>query len=132
MYRAGFTAPVIRHFLLTQLLLSAAGILVGLVLLWLSFWPLSFGVGIAISTYSLWHITRFVQTSIQQNFSAALGIRLFLSFTGRLIFISIVLFVFVVLLKAPVAPLLVGLASTVAHIAIWGILRFSQKTVKEA
>ena len=61
-----------------------------------------------------------------------MAIRLFLGFTARLVLIGIVLCGLMVWLRAPVAPLLAGLTSTVASIALWGLSRFSRKTVKEA
>lgn len=132
LYKMGFAVPTVRRFLGTQLLITAAGLLAGVLIFWLTLWPLLFGIGAAITTYSLWHISRFAQVAIQLQFSAALAVRLFLGFTLRLALISIVLFVLVVLLRAPVVPLLLGLTSTVISISLWGISRFSRKTVKEA
>lgn len=132
LYAMGFSAPLVRHLLGTQILLSVAGLALGALVFWLTLWPLLFGVGALVTTYSLWNIARFAQANIQQQFSPALAVRLFLGFTARLALISIVLFVLVVLLRAPVAPLLIGLTSTVASISLWGISRFSRKPVKEA
>ena len=132
LYRQGFASPVVRQFLGIQILITAAGLFPGIILAWFTLWPLVFGAGAAITTYSLWHIARFAQAHIQQEFSRALAIRLFFGFTCRLVLISIVLFVLVVLLRAPVVPLLAGLTSTVASISLWGLSRFSRKPVKEA
>lgn len=132
LYRKGFASSEVRQFLGMQILLTATGLLLGIVLAWFTLWPLVFGAGAAITTYSLWHIARFAQAHIQQEFSRALAIRLFFGFICRLVVISIVLFVLVVLLKVPVAPLLAGLTSTVVSISLWGLSRFSRKPVKEA
>ena len=132
LYRLGFAAPAVRHLLGTQIVISAAGLVIGLFCIWFSAWPLVFGVGAAVTTYSLWQISRFAQGAILQQFSAALAIRLAMGFMFRLALISIVLFVLVVQLRAPVAPLVLGLTSTVASMSLWGLTRFSRKTVKEA
>jgi hypothetical protein len=132
LHAAGFTAPLVRRLLGTQVLLSAAGLGSGAALAWYSLWPLAFGIGAGIATYSLWQIARFSQGCISRNFSAALGVRLFMGFTFRLVLIGVVLFGLIVLLRAPVVPLLLGLGSTVASIALWGLARFPRKTVKEA
>jgi hypothetical protein len=46
--------------------------------------------------------------------------------------IALVLYPSIVIFKAPLAPLLLGLASTSAAIALWGIARAVRKTAKEA
>lgn len=132
LYGLGFTMPVARHLLCTQVLVAAFGLLAGLLLLWLTLWPLAFGLGALIMTYSLWHIIRFAQVAVQQRFSAALGIRLGLGFSARLLLIGVALFALIALLKVPVVPLLLGLTSAVAGIVLWGIAKSSRKPVKEA
>lgn len=132
LYRLGFAAPAVRHLLGTQIVISAVGLISGILCVWFSTWPLAFGLGAVITTYSFWQISRFAQGAILQQFSAALAVRLVMGFMFRLVLISIVLFVLVVRLKAPVAPLVLGLTSTVASMSLWGLARFSRKTVKEA
>ncbi len=132
LYSRGFTSPVVRHLLGTQIMLAGTALVFGCIFVWLTLWPLAFGVGAAIAAFSLWHIARFAQANIQQRYSAALTIRLLAGFSARLVLISLILFVLIVWLKAPLAPLLIGLGSTVAGIVVWGISRLSGNTVKEA
>ena len=132
LYHLGFSSDVVRHLLCTQLLICGAGIGVGLALFWLTLWPLSFAAGAAIATFSLWHISRFAQTNIHYQYSPALGLKLFFGFTWRFLLIGVVLSLLIVWLRAPIIPLLIGLTSTVAGIAAWGISRYSRKTAKEA
>lgn len=132
LYSVGFTLPVVRRMVSTQLLVTAAGLAIGLLFLWLTAWPLTFGAGAAIATYSLWHVAKVAQGMVHLEFSIALAMRLFLGFSLRMLLIGLVLFALIVWLGAPVAPLLVGLTSAVISIALWGISRFSRKTVKEA
>lgn len=132
LYRLGFVSPIVRHLLATQVIITTAGFACGLLCLWFTLWPLMFAVGAAIATFSLWQISRFAQGAILQRFSAALAIQFGLSFTLRLVIVAIVLFVLVIRLSAPVAPLVLGLTSTVVGMSLWGLSRLSRKTVKEA
>jgi len=132
LYGMGFALPFVRYLLSIQIIVSGFALAAGIVLLWYSHWPLAFGAGAAIMTYSLWQISRTAQAFVQLQYSAALALRLFFGFSLRLLLIGIVFFVLIVQLKAPLAPLLLGLTSTVASILLWGISRLSRKTVKEA
>lgn len=132
LYKTGITLPTVRRLLSIQILVAGTALLVGAPLAGITLWPLLFGTGAAIAAFSLWQITRFAQAHLQQQFSLALGVRLLLGFTIKLAVLSIVLFVLIVQLGAPVVPLLLGLTTTVAGIAIWGIAGLSRKNVKEA
>ena len=132
LYGMGFVLPFVRYLLSIQIIISGFALATGILLLWYSSWPLAFGAGAAIMTCSLWHISRLAQAFVPLRFSASLGLRLFLGFNVRLFLIGIALFVLIVWLKAPLAPLLFGLTSTVVIILLWGISRLSRKTVKEA
>ena len=132
LYGMGFALPFARHLLCTQLVITGFALLAGLALLWYSVWPIAFGAGAAITTFSLWQISRSAQALTHLQFTSALGLRLFIGFTARLLLIAIVLFALIIWLKAPVVPLLLGLTTTVASILLWGLSRLSRKTVKEA
>ena len=132
LYDMGFALPFVRYLLSIQILISGFALAAGIALLWYSRWPLAFGAGAAIITFSLWHISRSAQTLVQPQFSASHGLRLFCGFSVRLLLIGIALFMLIVWLKAPLVPLLLGLTSTVASILLWGISRLSRNTVKEA
>lgn len=132
LYRSGFASAVVRRFLCTQLIICGLGLIIGAAAYPFTLWPLTFAAGVAIATFSFWHIARFVQGSIFHQFSAMLAVKLFLGFTGRFIVISAALFALIVWLRAPIIPLLIGLTSTIAGIAAWGISRYSRKTAKEA
>lgn len=132
LYRLGFVSSAVRHLLTTQIIITAVGLACGMACLWFTLWPLTFAAGAAIATFSLWQISRFAQVAILQQFSASLAIRSGLGFILRLGLIAVVLFVLVIQLKAPVAPLVIGLTSTVAGMFLWGLARLSRKTVKEA
>lgn len=132
LYQMGFAFPAVRHLLTTQIAVTALAFLFGLILIWYSIWPITFGAGAAISTFSLWQICRSAQDFLQMQFSSSLSLRLFVGFSARLMMIGIVLFALIVWLKAPVAPLLLGLTTTVVSILLWGLSRLSRKTVKEA
>ena len=131
LYDMGFALPLVRYFLSIQIVISGFALTAGIILFWYSRWPLAFGAGAAIMTFSLWQLSRVAQELVQPSYSALLALRLFLGFNLRLALIAIVLFVLIVWLEAPLAPLLLGLTSTVALILLWGISRISRKTVKE-
>lgn len=132
LYHLGFSSAIVRHLLCTQMLICGVAFFIGLCLFWLTLWPLIFAAGAAIATYSLWHIARFAQANIHYQFSPKLGLKLFFGFSGRFLLIGIVLSLLIVWLKVAVVPLLIGLTSTVAGIAAWGLSRYSRKTAKEA
>jgi len=132
LYGMGFVLPFVRYLLSIQIIISGCALAVGIALFWYTRWPLAFGAGATIMTFSLWHISRSAQAFIQLQFSASLRLQLFLGFSVRLFLIGIMLFVLIAWLKVPLVPLLLGLTSTVASILLWGISRFSRKTVKEA
>lgn len=132
LYHFGFSSAVVRHLLCTQIMISGAALIAGLVFLPLTAWPLSFASGACIAAYSLWGVARFAQANVNQRFSALMGLKLFFSFTGRFLLIGAMLFALIVLLKTPIIPLVIGLTSMVAGIAAWGIFRFFRKTAKEA
>jgi uncharacterized membrane protein len=104
----------------------------GCALYQVTLWPLAFAAGAVIATYSLWQIARFAQNHARSEYSALLGMKLFFSFCGRFALIGVALFALVVWLKTPIIPLFIGLSSTVAGIAAWGISRHFRKTAKEA
>ena len=131
LYSIGFALPVVRYLLGIQIIVSGFTLAAGIALFWYSRWPLAFGAGAAIMTFSLWQISRSAQALVQAQFSALLGLRLFFGFSARLLLISIVLFVLIAWLEVPVVPLLLGLTSTVVGILLWGISRLSRNTVKE-
>ncbi len=132
LYRLGFSAPIVRHLLCTQIMICAAALIAGVAFFMLTLWPLAFAAGAVLATFSLWNIARFAQAHVHQQFSAQLGLLLFFSFTGRFLLIGVALFALIVLLRLPIIPLVLGLTSTIAGIAVWGISRYSRKTAKEA
>jgi len=132
LYAMGFSLPFARYLLCIQIIISGFALAAGIVLLWYSLWPLTFGIGAAIVTFSLWQITRSAQAFVHLQYSASLALRLYISFSARLLLIGIVLFVLIAWLKVPLAPLLLGLTSTVASILLWGISKNSRKIAKEA
>ena len=132
LYRLGFSAPNVRHLLCTHIMMCAAALTAGVAFFELTLWPLAFAAGAILAAFSLWHIARFAQANIHHQYSAQLGLKLFFSFTARFLLIGAALFALIVLLRLPIIPLVLGLTSTIAGIAAWGISRYSRKTAKEA
>ena len=132
LYGMGFVFPLVRYLLSIQIIISGFALAAGIALLWYSGWLMAFGAGAAITTFSLWQISRSAQAFVQLQYSASLRLRQFFGFSVRLLLIGIVLFVLIVWFKTPLVPLLLGLTSTVVSILLWGVSRLSRKTVKEA
>ena len=132
LYGLGFTAPLPRRFLALQLLLGGAGLLPGLPLARYSLWPLAFGLGALIMAGCLWQTIRFVQSVQYQKYSPRIVVRFFLRFLARFFCIALVLYLGLVQLRAPLVPLLLGLTSASAAIALWGFALVFRKTAKEA
>jgi hypothetical protein len=132
LYALGFAQPVVRQHLCAQILLCGFALLAGVLFFRLTLWPLAFAAGACIAAFSLWHIARFAQAHAAQEFSLMLGLKLFFSFSGRFLLIGVALFALIAWLEMPIIPLVIGLSSTVAGIAAWGVARRFRKTVKEA
>ncbi|MDR3175802.1 MAG: hypothetical protein LBU06_04645 [Desulfovibrio sp.] len=128
---AGFSLRAVRHVLCTQLIFSAVALLAGAAASVFSLAPIAFGAGSALSTFSLWHVARFGERCVNMRFSAGLGMGLFFGFFLRLLLIGAVLVLLLGLLKLPALPILAGLTSTVAGIAVWGATRLFGKTTTE-
>ncbi len=132
LYRKGFASPLVRHMLTTHILLTGVAASLGVLLCWLTLWPLLFTVGAFIAGYNLWHTSRFVQGTLLRKYTPGAQLKLFFTFTLRLMCTGIILFVLIVQLGQPVVPLIAGLTSTVAGIALWGFSKASRKPAKEA
>jgi hypothetical protein len=132
LYGLGFTSPLPRRLLALQMLLGGAGLLSGLFLARYSLWPLAFGLGALIMACCLWQTIRFVHSAQSQRYSPRMRARFFLHFLARFFCIALALYPCVALFRIPPAPLLLGLGSLSAAIALWGIARAVRKTPKEA
>ena len=132
LYTRGFSAPLVRHLLRTQVVLAGGSLILGVALAVFTLWPLMFSIGAAIALYNFWFIARFVQANICEQYSPLMALRLAGGFSFRLLATGCVLFALIVWLRVPVVPLLAGLTSLVAGIALWGFSRLPRKPVKEA
>ncbi len=121
LYQRGFNSPEVRKLLVDQILLTGCSVGVGLVLCWYSVWPLLFGIGAGLACCNLWGMAGFVQRHLRRDFTPAVALKQFGFFFARLAGTAAVLALLVIVLRAPVAPVLVGLSSVVAGITIRGI-----------
>jgi hypothetical protein len=129
---SGFVSPALRGILSALVITAGAACAVGAVLFAWNPAPAAFGAGAAISVFNFLYSARFVQTHICGHFTVALHLRLFFSFCSRLILTGVVLYLLLVPCGLPAVPLLMGLGSTVAGIVVWGLLKMSGKSFKEA
>ncbi|MDR1491012.1 MAG: hypothetical protein LBS65_11175 [Desulfovibrio sp.] len=128
---AGFSLRAVRHILCTQIIFSVFALLAGAGASVFTPVPIAFGAGAALSTFSLWHVARLGERCANMRFSAGLGLGLFFGFSLRLLLIGAVLVLLLGPLKLPALPILAGLTSTVAGIAVWGATRLFGKTTTE-
>ncbi len=127
LHKRGFVSAEIRRLLGVQILIAGAGLAVGLIAWPLTLWPLYFGIGATLSVGNFWHLARFGQAHIRREFSAALGIKLYIGFLAKLLITGLTLFVLIGLLDAPVVPPLVGLLTSVLVVLIWSVARIFRK-----
>ncbi len=124
LYRRGFLHGDVRRIVSLQLLVTGLALAFGLAVLWFSAWPLYFGVGAALAACNLWWLARSVEWSMRHDYTRSLAVANFLAFLARFAGMGFALFVCIAWLKAPLVPLLAGLATVVAGLTVWGFRRF--------
>lgn len=123
----GIMSPTLRHLLCTQLVITDVSLAFGLICGWFTWWPLSFGMGSAIALYSFWSLATTTPAILQEGAGKShYSIVKFAVFNLRLALIAIVLYVFLVRLRMPVAPMVAGLSSVLASITLWSLSKVTQ------
>jgi hypothetical protein len=129
---SGFVSPALRGILSALVLTAGAACAAGTALFVWNPAPAAFGAGAAISVFNFWHVARFVQAHMSEDFTVALHLRLFFGFCARLALTGVALYLLLVPCGLPAVALLMGLSSTVAVIVLWSLLKMSSKSFKEA
>ena len=130
LHRRGFVSADIRRLLALQILIAGTGLIFGLAALPFTSWVFSFAVGAVLSVGNFWHLARFGQAHIRREFSAAMGIKLYIGFLFRLLITGLTLFILLGPLGAPPAPPLAGLATSIVVTIVWGVARTFRKPVE--
>lgn len=124
LYREGFHTPESRYWIARIILLMDFSWALALPLAFFDLHPLWFAVGLTLAAHNFKSMAAFAHSAVRQRFSGNLALRQFLFFNLRLFVTTLVLFGCIVLLEAPVWPLLLGLSSVVALLAFWGLSRY--------
>lgn len=131
LFRQGFTSVAVRNLLFIQIIIFCVGLVLGIFCAWLTLWPIAFAAGACISTCNFWFIAKFAQKIIPSMYSKGITATYFLFFVLRLALAAVVLFLVLVVAKAPVLPLSVGLISPLMAILMWGFFHIFSKPAKE-
>ncbi|MGL4209153.1 MAG: ATP synthase subunit I [Candidatus Adiutrix sp.] len=129
LFAKGFNIPLVRHILAVQIMLCLVSLGLGVLLVPITVWGISFGLGASIAMYHFWFLVRFIQKKFSNKYTAQTLLLLFLGFNVRLIATAFLLFGLIVWLKMPLAPLLAGLSSLVACIIVWGFSKLMRKPI---
>ncbi|CAM2056805.1 membrane hypothetical protein [Desulfovibrionales bacterium] len=131
LYRHGFTVAEARILMRNQLILAGVVCLIGLTLCWASKWAWSLAVGTILATINFYSLATFVQQVTFLPYEKKIVFKLLLRFYGRLFATGIVLYLLIILAKASVPALVVGLSTVVATIVVWGSTHsFEQRSIR--
>ena len=121
LWRRGIDHPAIRVLLRNEILLAAFGLLVGglaacsLLIGGLAFtatpWFFWFGVGLTIMAWTFWGLARFFLRKGLGDYSTAFLRIVLVRWVGRLVLVGAVLYVSLIIYKAPVFALVGGMVA---------------------
>ncbi len=132
LYHHGFSNATARTLIAVQFVATAFILLLGLALCWHTLWVLWIGVGAMLAVVNFYFVAQKIQAFFPDGLSRNNVIRLLLNFYLRLFITAIMLFVFIVILAAPVSALLMGLSLSVAVAIIFGLSKLHTLRTKEA
>jgi len=128
LYNRGFVLPRVRFLLRNQLYLVIAGFLFFLFFL-PGPWVIGFAIGSLVGTCNFFSLAKLAQELIYVQRGAVVS--LLFSFYLRLILTGVVLYLAIVLWRADIFALLIGLSIILLNVFIFGATLVSQK-LKEA
>ncbi|MDO5483643.1 MAG: hypothetical protein Q4F27_01920 [Desulfovibrionaceae bacterium] len=114
LWRRGIEHPVIRPLLRNEILLAALFLISGALVLPQTDWLFWFGVGVAIMALTFWSLARFFLRRGLGEYSNALLWVVLLRWVARLAGLTILLYLALIVCKAPVLAILGGLTVGVA------------------
>jgi len=121
LYRAGFVHRDARRLILGQLVLAVCSSAAALLLSWGGLWGKAFAVGAALATVNFWWLARFGQHALSN--AVGLAGRTIVGSTLRLVGTTVVLYVLIVTVEAPVWAVLAGVSTVLATLVSWGVLK---------
>lgn len=133
LWRRGFHLPHIRAIAVAEILLTAITLLVGAAAAVVSYWPLTFALGVFIFTWNFYGLARFILQQTLTAYSSGLLVLLLLRFSGRLLLTAVVLYVALIVYNAPVIALVCGLvAAMTAALVTYALTGLAGHNRKEA
>ena len=132
LYHHGFSNADARTLIAIQFMGAAFILLVGLLFSWHTLWVLWIGAGAVLAVGNFYFVAQKIQAFFPNGFSRKQVIGLLLNFYLRLFITAVLLFIFIVILAAPVSALLLGLSLSAAVAIIFGLTRLHTLRTKEA
>lgn len=114
LWRRGIGHPVIRPLVRNEMLLTGFFLLGGGLAFTLTPWFFWFGVGLGIMTLTFWGLARFFLRAGLGEYSAAFLRVVLFHWGGRVLFLAALLYVALIVCKAPVSAILSGLTASAA------------------
>ena len=111
LWRRGIDHPAVRVMLRNEFLLTAFVLLAGALLFTVTPWVLWFGVGLAIMAWTFWGLARFFLRRGLGDYSTAFLRIVLVRWVGRLVLVGAVLYVSLIIYKAPVFALVGGMVA---------------------
>lgn len=111
LWRRGIDHPAIRVLLRNEFLLAAVCLLAGGLAFTVTPWFFWFGIGLAIMAWTFWGLARFFLRRGLGDYSTAFLRIVLVRWMGRLIIIGALLYVSLIVCKAPVFAIVGGMAA---------------------
>lgn len=111
LWRRGIGHPAIRALLRNEILLAAVFLLGGGLAFIATTWIFWFGTGLAIMAWTFWGLARFFLRQGIGDYSTAFLRLVLVRWVGRLVIIGVLLYVALVICKAPVFAIVGGMAA---------------------
>lgn len=127
----GVKSQVLRHLMCTQVMIADISLALGIVCAWFTLWPLAFGIGATIAMYSFWSLASLSLAIIADGARGKYSVSKFVVFNVRLVIFAIILYIFIIRLRVPVAPMVAGLSSMMFSITLWGLSKVQLRRTRE-
>ena len=124
LWRQGLGHPVIMPVIRNELLLAGGLLLLGVAASFFTTWPFWFAFGLAIMAVTVYSLSRFFLKTRLDAFSGALLMQVLFRWLGRLLVISVLVYLALVEWRAPVT----ALAGGVAGATIVALVTFAVKS----
>jgi hypothetical protein len=126
LFRWGYFVPEVRRMVAIQVIVLTA---IGVLLPWTA-WGREICAGAALGTLNFLALAKVIQELVFMRRGAVVA--LLFGFYFRLALTAVALYLLLVVWHASVAMVLIGLATVVLNVLLWGMSHFLGRTSKEA